>query len=128
MERLFTPDEANETLPLVRRIVEDILATGKLAKDIAEKHALASREVPEFDKAMKNLDELMKELEAIGCSFRDWNYEIGLVDFPAIIDGEEVLLCWRSDEPRVMYYHGVNAGYRGRRLIPGMEEAQHEGA
>jgi hypothetical protein len=42
---------------------------------------------------------------------------MGLVDFPAMIDGEEVLLCWRSDEPEVLYYHGLEDGFAGRKKI-----------
>ena len=60
----------------------------------------------------------MAELEEIGCFYKDWNFTIGLVDFPAIIDGKEVLLCWRSDEDDILYYHGFEDGYAGRKEIP----------
>jgi hypothetical protein len=60
----------------------------------------------------------MKELEALGCFYKDWNFDLGLVDFPALIDGEEVLLCWRSDEPEVRWYHPLDGGYSGRKPIP----------
>jgi len=60
----------------------------------------------------------MRELEDIGCYYKDWNFSEGLVDFPAIIDGEEVYLCWKSNEDSIMYYHGINDGFRGRKLIP----------
>jgi hypothetical protein len=60
----------------------------------------------------------MKELEEIGCSYKDWSFELGLVDFPSIIDGKEVLLCWRSDEESVKYYHGLLEGFAGRKPIP----------
>lgn len=61
---------------------------------------------------------LFDELEELGCFYRDWNFEKGLVDFPAIIDGQEVLLCWRSDEPELLYYHDYAAGFAGRKPIP----------
>ena len=116
--RLFTPVEANRTLPLVRRIVEDILVAGRRAKALHAEHGNRATTVPDFQRQLAEMEELMKELEGIGCSFKDYNFEIGLVDFPAVIDGQDVLLCWRSDEPEVRFYHGITAGYAGRRPIP----------
>lgn len=44
--------------------------------------------------------------------------EPGLVDFPAVVQGEEVLLCWKEGEERITHYHGWEDGYAGRRLHP----------
>ena len=66
----------------------------------------------------EEIEALMKELEDLGCFYKDWNFEIGLVDFPALIQGEEVFLCWRSDEKNIRWYHPVEEGYAGRKLIP----------
>ena len=66
----------------------------------------------------EEIESLMAELEHLGCFYKDWNFEIGLVDFPAIIEGEEALLCWRSDEPEILWYHGIEDGYAGRRPLP----------
>jgi len=117
-ERLFTPHEASRMLPLVRRIVADILSTGKQARELAERLGPAAIESAELIKALTELEALISELHELGCQYKDWNFKAGLVDFPAIIDGEEVLLCWRSDEPALRFYHGVHAGYAGRREIP----------
>jgi len=116
--RLFTPNEANETLPLVKRIVSDITQTGKLIRDIVDELGDESRSDPEANRLLKEINDLFLELEKLGCSYKDWNFELGLVDFPAVIDGEEVLLCWRSDEPSVMFFHGVFDGFPGRKSIP----------
>jgi hypothetical protein len=43
---------------------------------------------------------------------------MGLIDFPAIIDDEQVFLCWRSDEPELAFYHRIEGGYAGRRPLP----------
>ena len=45
--------------------------------------------------------------------------ERGLVDFPSLIDGREVYLCWLLDEPAVGHWHGVEAGFAGRRPLAG---------
>ena len=112
----FTPVEANRTLPLVKRIVADILETAALVRS-----AYASNN-GEFDlqcqKNLARLQELLAELEAIGCVFKDYNFTMGLVDFPGVIDDREVCWCWRSDEPDLRYYHDVEAGFAGRKPIP----------
>ncbi|MGD8778793.1 MAG: DUF2203 family protein [Ignavibacteria bacterium] len=44
---------------------------------------------------------------------------MGLVDFPPIINSEEVFLCWRSDENNIEFYHKVeDGGYEGKKRIP----------
>ena len=116
--KLFTPREANRTLPLVRRIVQDIQETGqKLRQAVAELGREAEGDA-DVQKMMGELEDLYGELNRIGCSYQDPNFTVGLVDFPAMIEGEEVLLCWRSDEPEVAHYHGMKAGYAGRKPIP----------
>ncbi len=113
----FSVQEAVKTLPLVKRIVKDILDTshqirtmGAVLQDKTENH-------PQIEGLVEQLKSYFAELEEMGCFYKDWNFSIGLVDFPAIIDGEEVFLCWRSDEAEIKYYHEIEAGYAGRKLI-----------
>lgn len=110
-KRLFTREEAESTLPLVRRIVADILQTGRTIRELEE-------DDKELSRLQAELEEHLRELEEMGCSFKDWNFSIGLVDFPAEIDGETVFLCWRSDEPGLAWYHRIEDGYQGRRPLP----------
>ena len=113
----FTPKEANQTLPLVKRIVADILETGQLIRSLTvtmEK----PEEDPKINRLMDQLDELFEELEALGCSYKDWNFSVGLVDFPGMVQGREVLLCWKSDEDKIGHYHDADAGFAGRKPIP----------
>jgi hypothetical protein len=118
-ERTFTPFEASRTLPLVKQIVADILSKGKEHRALVEDDAPETVEKGDRKTVLESeLDELFKELEELGCSFRDWGFEIGLVDFPSEIEGRPVLLCWRSDEPTVGFYHAPDAGYAGRKPIP----------
>jgi hypothetical protein len=44
--------------------------------------------------------------------------QAGLVDFPALREGEEVLLCWRVDEDEIRYWHSLEGGFAGRRELP----------
>lgn len=116
--KYFTPSEAKRTLPLVKKIVEDILYTAKEIKLLAEDYDGDVQDNPQFNKLMNQLNSFLKELEEIGCLFKDVNFSVGLVDFPAIINNKEVYLCWRSDEKEILYYHDIEAGYQGRKLIP----------
>ncbi len=121
--KLFTVDEANQTLPLVKKIVADILHTGQLLRAFAREYGEAARQMPAFRDHMHQLQQFVEELEALGCFFKDWNFEVGLVDFPAVLNGKVVFLCWRSDEPAIQYYHDIEAGYAGRQPLPGRGEA-----
>ncbi len=115
--KYFTPLEANKMLPLVRKIVTDILKNGRAIRALSTQTD-KPEEDPQINSLMDQLDELFDELESLGCSYRDWNFSEGLVDFPSRIHGQEVLLCWRSDEKTVAYYHDLESGYAGRLPIP----------
>ena len=115
--KFFSPAEAIRTLPLVKKIVEDILNTTREMRLYAE-DINGNIEHDQFIKKMaENVDGFIKELEEIGCFYKDWNFTIGLVDFPSIIEGEEVFLCWRSDEEMIKYYHDLDSGFSGREKI-----------
>lgn len=120
--KYFTPAEAKKTLPLVKKIVKDILDTSREMRMIAEEIGGKVEKDPRIQKMADDIEDFMMELEEIGCFFKDWNFQIGLVDFPAMIDGKEVFLCWRSDEDDIMYYHGVDDGFAGRKIIPPEEQ------
>jgi len=113
----FTPKEANSTLPLVKRIVKDILQTGKKIRDMVEVQGEPQNST-QVENLLGELEDYFNELHSIGCSFRDWGFSMGLVDFPSSIEGKDILLCWRSDEEKLEYYHGLHDGYQGRKPIP----------
>ncbi len=126
-KRLFDLEKANETLPLVSRILEDIVrVNGKiwdLHRQAKELLGEGRRErAEELQDEMQSLDferaDYIVELEAIGCELKD--PEIGLVDFPARLDDRIVLLCWRLGEPEITHWHEVHAGVRGRQSTQGL--------
>ena len=114
----FTPKEARKTLPLVKKIVKDILDNSFQVRTIAESVGGNPEENEEIIKLVEDINLFMEELEEIACYYKDWNFEIGLVDLPALINGEEVMLCWRSDEQNISYFHSFEGGYKGRKPIP----------
>jgi hypothetical protein len=110
-KHVFTRQEAESTLPLVRQIVADILET-------ARKIRAAGESSDTLHRLEEDLREHLQEIEEIGCFYKDGNFSVGLVDFPAVIDGEIVFLCWRSDESELGWYHPMEDGFQGRRPLP----------
>jgi len=115
--KIFTTQEANRRLPYVKKIVTEIIEKGKQLRGI-QQDQYGNEKNPEVKRLQEEIDGFMKELEQLGCYYKDWNFKIGLVDFPAMIKGEAVFLCWRSDEPELKFYHRMEEGYDGRKLIP----------
>lgn len=116
--KYFTPIEARRTLPLVKKIVKDILNTSREMRLVAEEIGGEVEKDPQIQKMADDVENFMAELEEIGCYFKDWNFTIGLVDFPSVIDGKEVFLCWKSDEYDIRFYHDMDSGFKGRKPIP----------
>ena len=116
--KYFTPKEAQKTLPLVKQIVRDILDVSDKMRNSFLMGGENTDDNPELRENLEKITGFIHELEEIGCYYKDWNFTTGLVDFPSIIDGKEVMLCWRSDEPYILFYHGINEGYDGRKRIP----------
>ena len=115
--KLFTLEQAVKMLPLVQRIVADILKTGQAIRELSVEME-KPEEDPEINRLMDQLDELFEEIELLGCYYKDWNFTVGLVDFPAKVHGKDVMFCWRSDESSIYFYHDSESGYAGRRPIP----------
>lgn len=113
----FTPQEANKRLPLVKQIVGDILEKAKDLKAIVAASPGPSQKEA-YERTYAQVNALIDELESLGCFYKDWNFDKGLVDFPALIDGQEVLLCWHCDEQDIRWYHGIEDGFQGRKAIP----------
>lgn len=58
---------------------------------------------------------LIQNFQLTGIELKD--IDTGLVDFPALMEGQEVLLCWKQGEDRIRYYHGKQDGFAGRKPI-----------
>lgn len=129
--KYFTLEEANRTLPLVKRIVGDIVEEYRLWKEHVFRYELVAagssaergeteEQVElrrEVDAAAQRITEFVEELSQIGCVFK--GFEEGLVDFYAKHEGRDVLLCWKVGESRIEYWHELEAGYAGRQPVSG---------
>lgn len=129
--KTFTVEQANRTLPLVRRIVADIVATyPRWQERVTEIELIAgvstasnpdARLEPlerEAQALAAEIEGYIREIEDVGAEYR-MPVDAGLVDFPGKIAGRRVFLCWRLGEHAVEYWHDVDAGFAGRQpLIP----------
>ena len=126
--RLFTIEQANRMLPLVRRIVEDIVqdyARWREQVGVLEVVAAGRRGDSPPDEAEKveqdtqrlaaDIERYVGELRELGVDFK--GFDEGLVDFPAEIDGRRVYLCWKLGEDAVEHWHEVDAGFAGRQRV-----------
>ncbi len=136
--KLFTPEQANATLPLVRAIVTDMV---DLARDVEERrqrltllmagrHGTSSNPLYneeleqteiELEKDHDQLRDYVRELQELGVEPKD--PFAGLVDFPCLRDGRVVYLCWKLGEPRIDYWHEIEAGFAGRQPLEGVGQA-----
>ena len=123
--RFFSLDEANRMLPLVRRIVDDIVERYAAmqpwvarveALDAAERRGSRGRELSaELEERAKEVDALVTELQDLGCSFKGFGE--GLVDWYSLYAGRPVFLCWKRGEPEIGWWHQIDAGFAGRQPI-----------
>ena len=129
MRASFTIDDANRTLPLVRRIVGDVVRDywrwqekirefEEVAADrkLGEPNEEADRLETEAQQLARDIDGYVAEIKQLGVLMK--GFDTGLVDFPGEIDGRPVLLCWQLGEESVQYWHEEKAGFAGRQPLP----------
>lgn len=135
--KLFTVEEANACLPLVRAIASDMVS---LSRDLIERRRRlefirSGRDPAEQDLYGDELAQIEEQSEKDARRLEEYVEEIlqlgaipngvaeGLVDFPARMDGRLVHLCWKFDEPEVLFWHERDAGFAGRQPMPAATEA-----
>ncbi|HET7600326.1 MAG TPA: DUF2203 domain-containing protein [Gemmatimonadales bacterium] len=129
--KLFTLEEAERTLPLVQRIVTDLLVeyprwraavsrfellTGGARADWGETHDLVEARDAVTAHAAR-INGYLQELEAVGCVFK--GFDAGLVDFYSLREDRLIYLCWKLGEPHITHWHELDAGFAGRQPIDG---------
>lgn len=131
-DKTFTLDEAQSMLPALAGLVRTAIDGKKLMDDVdSEFQALAhrvflaggllvnvahyARRRAERDKALQRVKDAVHEIDAIGVQIKD--LDIGLLDFPCLVNGETVLLCWKFGEKRITHWHGTDEGFAGRKPI-----------
>jgi hypothetical protein len=130
--KTFTLDEAQALLPVLESLLKRAIEGKKSAEGLDERLQELRRRIflsggmlinvisvsgmrAEMEKLVQQAKDSVAEIDAIGVQVKD--LETGLLDFPCNVDGEIVLLCWKMGEPRIDYWHSVEAGFRGRQPL-----------
>jgi hypothetical protein len=129
--KLFTLEEAERTLPLVRRVVQDltveypawraavgrfeVLTGGARAEWGETPELVAARE--DVAAHAERINRYLQELDTIGCVLK--GFEVGLVDFYSLREDRPILLCWKLGEERITHWHETDSGFAGRQPIDG---------
>jgi hypothetical protein len=130
--KTFTLEEAQGLLPVVESLLERAIAAKQEAERLeGEMQALrqriflsggmtvdvagVARNRSEAEAEVQRAKDALAEIDAIGVQVKD--LDSGLLDFPCSVGGEVVLLCWRRGEPRIEFWHTLEAGFRGRQPL-----------
>jgi len=138
-KKYFTLEEANALLPLLRGEVEQLQALkrefevqfSKLRR-LKTVHGTGSvpvdREDPFFEMEARleflqiQARGIIRRIHETGVQLKD--IDMGLVDFPAKLNGQEVFFCWRLGEDRIRHWHHVWEGYYYRKSLDGGSEEE----
>ncbi len=131
-QKTFTFAEATTLLPVLRTLLKRamdgkqlieavetelqdlrhrILLSGGLSVDVP----VVARRRAERDKALQEIKDSLAEIEAIGVQVKD--LDMGLLDFPCVVEDDIILLCWKYGEEKIGFWHGLEEGFRGRKPI-----------
>jgi hypothetical protein len=122
-ERHFSLDQANALLPKLEPRLRSLREARDRLTD-TKAHELLATVAPtngggapgrDVGQAFVQVRALLAEIQGLGIVVRD--LDRGLIDFPAIRDGDEIYLCWQLDEPEVAFWHELEAGFGARRPL-----------
>jgi|SRR5271165_2798405 len=132
MKRYFTLQQAERLLPEVESAIREAISLKtELQESEMALHSFTQRvamlggadvdrgafveQRTRRETAGLRLKELLDRIQDTGCLIKD--LDIGLIDFPTLLRGDEVYLCWKLGESGIQFWHKVNDGFRGRQAI-----------
>jgi hypothetical protein len=142
--RSFTVEEANAMIPQLESAMREMEEARALLQEMEGKlHILTTLwgesvkqpdcpDHEEYNVHIRNLDDtatvlnrlVREEIVEQGLRFPQGGLEFGLIDFPTTYHGRWVYLCWRRGEPRVVYWHEIDAGFGGRVALTPRQESE----
>jgi hypothetical protein len=132
-QKTFTLQEANMLLPVLESLMKRALESKQAIEDIEKELQNLSHKIflsggllvniaevslrkAARDKALQSIKDSVAEIHSTGVQVKD--LEMGLLDFPTVVDGETVLLCWKLGEGHnVQHWHGLEEGFAGRKPL-----------
>ena len=132
MSRTFTVAEAENLLPVLESLLRSAIQAKALIEEVdGEMQSLANRifvnggtmvdvvkvarRKAEREKATQRAKDAVAEIDATGVQVKD--LDIGLLDFPCVVEGEVILLCWKLGEDKIGHWHNTTEGFAGRKPI-----------
>jgi hypothetical protein len=131
-QRTFTLDEAHLLLPVLESLLKQAIQAKKLVEEIDKEFQELNHKIflagglllniakvaarkAEREKAVQNIKDTLSEIDAMGVQVKD--LDIGLLDFPCIVDDGTILLCWKMGEDKIAHWHSLEEGFKGRKPI-----------
>jgi hypothetical protein len=122
-EKHYTREEARALLPQLRRWLKQLNALRRDLERYDKRlgslrnpgHDVGGETVNQWIRTLADMQAVLGEFQKREIQIKD--LERGLVDFPAIIGGKEVFLCWEQDEDDVEFWHDLDTGYSGRERL-----------
>ena len=131
-DRTFTLDEAHALLPILESLLRTAIEGKKLIEEVDKelqevahrvflnggtllKIVPLARRKMEREKTLQRVKDAVAEIHATGVQVKD--LDIGLLDFPCVVEGKTVLLCWKFGEKKITHWHGTTEGFAGRKPI-----------
>jgi hypothetical protein len=131
-QKLFNRKEAEKLLSVLEPLLVDAASKKKQVEEVEKEFSQVQNRImiyggvvppyghlaglrQERDKLISALREVVERIEETGCVVKD--LDVGLIDFPTLIDDEQVYLCWKLGEKRIFYWHRMDEGFAGRKPL-----------
>ena len=119
----YTRDEARALLPQIRQWLKQLSALRRklsecdqrLARLMAAGNDVGGEAVNRWVSVAADLKATLAEFQRREIQIKE--LDRGLIDFPAILNGKEVFLCWEQDEDDIEFWHDLQSGYAGRERL-----------
>jgi hypothetical protein len=132
LSKTFTLSEAQTLLPVVEALLRRAQASAARNEELEQEMqqlsqrifvsggmhvdvSAAARRRAEREKAVQETKDSLAEIDSIGVQVKDLDQ--GLLDFPSLMDGKLVLLCWKLGEPAITHWHTEEEGFAGRKPL-----------
>jgi hypothetical protein len=122
-DKHYTRDEADALLPQIRKWLEllnrlrkDLERYDKRLSGLTEQgNDIGGETVNNWIRALADMQGVLAEFQRRRIFIKD--LERGLIDFPAVMGGKEVFLCWEQDEEEIEFWHDLDTGFSGRERL-----------
>lgn len=132
--KTFTLEEAQTLLPVLESLLSRAIQAKQAAEELQEDAAAQARRIlvsgglhvdisaaqkrrVTLESLVQRAKDAVEEINDSGVQVKD--LDTGLLDFPCLLEGETVLLCWKRGEPRIEFWHRIEDGFAGRQPIDG---------